>query len=111
LVVLGQFNNFSAHFQVNGINTAASYAYKALTGPTCGYSAANKAPVIVTGYLNIRSGDENALKSAVAAGPVSVAVDASQQSFLLYSSGVYNDLKCNKNKLNHAVYGTLTSRK
>jgi cathepsin L len=53
------------------------------------------------------------LKSAVAtAGPVSVAIDASHQSFQLYSGGVYYEPACvsDVNQLDHAVlaigYGT-----
>lgn len=45
------------------------------------------------GYMDIPQGDEEKLKAAVATvGPVSVAIDASHESFHLYSEGAYNRL-------------------
>ena len=46
----------------------------------------------LTGYQDIPRGDEQALKSASATvGPISVAIDASNQSFQFYSGGVYDE--------------------
>ena len=42
----------------------------------------------VSGFVDIESGDEDALKAALATvGPVSVAIDASRESFQFYSNG------------------------
>jgi cathepsin L len=49
----------------------------------------------ISGYKEIEAGDENALVTAIAnIGPINVAVDASQESFQFYSSGVYYEKKC-----------------
>ena len=54
----------------------------------------------------ITKGDEEELKSAVAnIGPVAILIDASQNSFQFYRTGVYNEPQCgNRNRdLDHAV--------
>ena len=59
-----------------------------------------------TGFVDIPSGDENALKVAVATvGPVSVAIDATKPSFMSYSSGIYYEPTCGNGleSLDHAV--------
>lgn len=44
----------------------------------------------ITGYVNVTSGDENALKFAlINSGPISVAIDASHKTFSFYSNGIY----------------------
>lgn len=65
------------------------------------------------GFVAIPSGDEARLTKAIALkGPVSVAIDASQESFRLYESGVYDEPACGnqEDNLDHGVlvvgYGT-----
>ncbi|CAG2172158.1 unnamed protein product [Oppiella nova] len=56
--------------------------------------------------VNVESGDELALKGAVATvGPISVAMDASDNKLRLYKSGVYRNAVCftHMEGLNHAV--------
>lgn len=58
------------------------------------------------GFADIPSGDEKALKYAVATvGPVSAAIDASGDGFKGYRDGVYFNPKCGNtvDKLNHAI--------
>lgn len=59
---------------------------------------------LVTGYVKVKSGDENDLKEKLATlGPVSILLDSSPWSFVYYTSGIYNDAKCSKTFFDHAV--------
>ncbi|XP_075139617.1 cathepsin S-like [Leptodactylus fuscus] len=91
-----------------GINANATYPYHASAGP-CTYNSSAKAASCAKSIL-LSPGTEDTLKQAVAnIGPISVAIDAGQQSFHLYHSGIYNDSSCSKT-VNHGVlvvgYGT-----
>jgi len=92
-----------------GIDTEPSYPYKGLDGK-CKFER-KSVGAEDTGFVDIPSGDEQALKEAVATqGPVSIAIDASHTSFQLYKSGVYFDQDCSPENLDHGVlavgYGT-----
>jgi len=92
-----------------GIDTEKSYPYTA-TGPnTCEYSSSSIGDTI-TSFTDVTSGDEGALQTAVTQQPTSVAIDASQTSFQLYTSGVYYEPACSSTSLDHGVlavgYGT-----
>jgi cathepsin L len=96
----------------HGIDTEASYPYKA-TGPNaCQFKAADVGATI-SSYTDVSSGSESALATAVNQRPVSVAIDASHTSFQLYSSGVYYEPACSSTQLDHGVlavgYGTDSS--
>jgi cathepsin L len=101
-------NGFQYIIDNKGIDTEKSYPYTAEDG-SCKFKPANVAAT-VTSFRDIPTGDENALQSAVAQQPVSVAIDASQSSFQFYSSGVYYDENCSSDQLDHGVlavgYGT-----
>ncbi|XP_076834878.1 cathepsin L.1 [Brachyhypopomus gauderio] len=92
-----------------GIDTEDSYPYEATDGD-CRFKPDSVAATC-TGYVDITSGDEDALQEAVATiGPVSVAIDAGHSSFQLYQSGVYDEPDCSSSDLDHGVlaigYGT-----
>jgi len=92
-----------------GIDTEASYPYTAEDGTTCNYNAANSGATLKS-FTNVPSGDENSLLTFSVSGPVSVAIDASQNSFQFYSGGVYYEPACSSQQLDHGVlvvgYGT-----
>ncbi|XP_015677531.1 cathepsin S [Protobothrops mucrosquamatus] len=85
-----------------GINSEASYPYKAKDG-LCRYNPSARAATC-SKYILLPSGNETYLQDAVARiGPVSVAIDANQPTFFLYKQGVYNDARCTSQHLNHGV--------
>jgi len=105
----GLMNNAFKYIIANkGIDTEASYPYTAKDG-TCHFTAANVGAT-VAGYKNVVAGSESSLQASVAIEPVSVAIDASHNSFQLYKSGVYYESKCSSSNLDHGVlavgYGT-----
>jgi len=55
----------------------------------------------ITGYQDVKSGSMEDLESAVAEGPVSIAIEADQSGFQLYKSGVFSGL-CGS-RLDHGV--------
>jgi cathepsin L len=85
-----------------GIDTEASYPYHAVD-QKCKFKPANVGATD-TGFTDVTSGDEDALATAIATvGPISVAIDASQDSFQFYTSGVYSDDGCSSTQLDHGV--------
>jgi len=87
----------------HGIDTERSYPYTA-TGPNqCRFRAADVGATMAS-YQDVPSGSEAALQERVAnIGPISVAIDASHQSFQFYSGGVYYEPACSSSQLDHGV--------
>lgn len=88
----------------NGIDTEESYPYEAVDDK-CRYTEKNSGATD-KGYVDLQSGNEESLKAATATvGPISVAIDASHESFQFYSKGVYYEPDCSSNsrRLDHAV--------
>ncbi|EDO45852.1 predicted protein [Nematostella vectensis] len=106
----GLMDNAFQYIKENGgIDTEKSYPYLAKDG-VCHY---NKSAIGAkdTGFVDIPTGDENALQQALASvGPISIAIDASQSTFHFYHQGVYDDPDCSSTRLDHGVlavgYGT-----
>ncbi|KAF4364644.1 hypothetical protein F8388_007773 [Cannabis sativa] len=90
-----------------GITSENDYPYAGVNGQ-CNASRANKKVVSISGYEDVPTLDEKALKIAVAHQPISVAIEASGRALQLYQSGVFTG-ECGT-KLDHGVavvgYGT-----
>lgn len=85
-----------------GIDTEKTYPYEGIDDK-CRYNAKNSGATD-KGFVDIPQGDEAKLAEALATvGPVSVAIDASQESFQFYSKGVYYDANCSSEQLDHGV--------
>jgi len=106
----GLMDQAFTYIKVNkGIDTEAAYPYEANDGK-CRFKAANVG-ASDTGFVDVKSGSESDLVNAIATiGPISVAIDASQDSFQFYSSGIYYEPDCSSTELDHGVtavgYGT-----
>lgn len=106
----GLMTNAYNYIKVNdGIDTENSYPYVA-EDRKCEYNASYSGATD-RGYVVIESGNEEALKAAVATiGPISVGIDASHRSLHFYKEGIYDDSSCRNGSIDHAVlvvgYGT-----
>ena len=95
----------------HGIASENAYPYTSGGGTTgsCNSAKEGQPVVSITGYTDVPSRDEDALKSAVSQQPVSVAIEADKSAFQFYSGGVLDNSACGTN-LDHGVlvvgYGT-----
>jgi len=78
------------------------YPYTAQTG-TCKFDK-SKGVAKIQSYISIAEGSETDLAEKVASkGVASIAIDASNWSFQLYSTGIYDEPQCSSYDLDHAV--------
>ncbi|XP_063610310.1 procathepsin L-like [Penaeus indicus] len=95
-------NAFEYVKENGGIDTEDSYPYDG-EDEKCHYNP-RSAGAEDKGFVDVREGSEHALKKAIATvGPVSVAIDASHESFQFYSHGVYIEPECSPEMLDHGV--------
>lgn len=90
-----------------GIDTEDSYPYEAVQ-EKCHFNP-KTVGATDTGSYSLVGNEKTLMKFVGTVGPISVAIDAGQNSFHLYSKGVYYEPLCGK-EVNHAVlvvgYGT-----
>jgi len=90
-----------------GVCSESSYPYNAKKG-SCQNTGCGTHYAAPKSFTDVKTNDENALMSALAQQPVSVAIEADQSAFQLYKSGVFT-APCGTN-LDHGVlavgYGT-----
>ncbi|XP_017106640.2 cathepsin L1 [Drosophila bipectinata] len=99
----GLMDNAFRYIKDNGgIDTEKSYPYEAIDD-SCHFSK-DSIGATDRGFVDIPQGNEKKLAEAVATiGPVSVAIDASHESFQFYSEGVYVEPACDAENLDHGV--------
>jgi hypothetical protein len=108
-------NAFEFIVKNGGITTEENYPYSSSAGHTgsCKSEKLSAHDVCIDGHKDVDS-TADALKAAIFQQPVSVAIEADQQSFQHYAKGtVYDDVKCGTT-LDHGVlavgYGTLDGK-
>ena len=85
----------------NGLTTESQYPYQAKHNNSCGVKS-NQWVMSITGYTDVKPSSESSfLKALSTKGPVSVAIEADQLKFQLYSGGVFTE-NCGEN-LDHGV--------
>lgn len=94
-----------------GLCSEEDYPYEAWPNDECRTNCTPVPGSTVKAFIDVPTGDEMALLSAIAIQPVSVAVDASNFIFQFYKNGVINNDDCGRNgAVNHGVlavgYGT-----
>jgi cathepsin L len=101
----GLMDNAFKYIKENGgLMSEESYPYRGKEGK-CRFNK-NKVVATCSGFMDVQSGDEQALKEAVAtSGPVSIAIDVTEDRFMLYKDGVFVDETCQnaEDSLNHGV--------
>jgi len=105
----GLMDNAFKWVEQNGICSESAYPYTSGGGVTGSCKKGCSPVMTVTGFTDVPSRDENALKAAVSQQPVSVAIEADKSAFQLYKSGILDNSACGTN-LDHGVlvvgYGT-----
>jgi len=83
-----------------GLTKEANYKYTAKDGK-CDKAKEKAVAATISGYTDVSDSD-TALMTAVALGPVSVAIEADQACFQFYSGGILNSDSCGT-QLDHGV--------
>jgi C1A family cysteine protease len=93
----------------NSIETESGYPYKGRNGNCAHVESSGKGVVKATSRARVQANSVTALKTAIAAGPVSVGIEADTRVFQGYTGGILNSAACGTN-LDHGVlavgYGT-----
>lgn len=92
--------NFEYVIKAGGIMLSSDYPYTAQTG-TCKFNK-SKVAATISSYQVINQGDCAGMLQQLQKGPIAIAMNASQSSFQMYSSGIYSDPKCSA-QINHGA--------
>jgi len=104
----GLMDSAFKYVQANGLCTESAYPYTAKDGTCKSSSCSMSTDSKISGYKDVPANNENSLGSSVDGQPISIAIEADQSGFQLYSSGVFCGV-CGQS-LDHGVllvgYGT-----
>jgi len=89
------------YWESHNAMSEASYAYTAKDG-TCAYNASSATPVKAVSYTGVTADSPDSMKATLVNNIMSVAIQANQLSFQLYSSGVFTNTNCGT-QLDHAT--------
>jgi len=84
-----------------GIDSEKCYPYIQVQNDTCNYQP-SCCKAVLKGYKDVQAENETALQYATSQSSVAVGIDASQQSFQFYSSGIYYEPACSSTNLDHS---------
>ena len=71
---------------------------------SCKFDASKGVSIGLKGYAEVQSGSESDLAAKCEKyGPIAIAIDASNWSFQMYSSGIYDESACSPRNLDHGV--------
>merc|ERR1719305_330825 len=105
----GLMDNAFKWVEKNGLCTEDDYPYTSGSGKTGTCKTTCKPAATLTGFQDVPSKNEDALKAAIMKQPISVAIEADKSAFQLYKGGVLDNAGCGT-KLDHGVlivgYGT-----
>jgi len=93
-------NAFEFIVKKSGLTTETNYPYTGTDG-NCNSNRASSAAASITGHEDVPTNEEASLQKAVAAQPVSVAVDGGDNVFRFYKGGVLSG-KCGTD-LDHGI--------
>lgn len=94
--------DFIIHSQNGMLNLLSDYPYTASEG-NCQFSE-DKGVKCVSSWIGVYVGNEDDMAEKIYKyGPAAIAIDASSNSFMLYSGGIYENDSCDKFDLDHAV--------
>jgi len=105
----GLMDNAFKWIEKNGLCLETDYPYTSGSGKTGTCKTTCKPAATLTGFQDVPSKNEDALKAAIMKQPISVAIEADKSAFQLYKGGVLDNAGCGT-KLDHGVlivgYGT-----
>jgi len=100
----GQMQNAFKWIAANGIDKYSAYNYTSGGGVTgsCKNDKIKEHFASIGGFKDVAANDPHAMKLAVSKQPVSIAIDAANQDFMMYTSGVLSSATCGTS-LDHGV--------